>query len=416
MKTALLLTSCVYEKDLVDSSTHQVQLYGFTLFSSDSVWVANDSTFQQIMVRVDANAHADSVILTLMNLPNPIQIYFKDDGGIEQIENAGLPWLLNSSGDVIPNDNIWSLRIAVGLIPLQTVDLKIEVHLENQSSILQKRWLIVQNLSPVILSMTYPDSIYSGTDTAIIISTFDPDTLIESGIRSVVTYIYQLPNRIQRGIREFQTFGSNQTWRLILPYSFASGKQTGDYRFIVTSTDLLRSSVSDSFVVWIENRPPICDTISLIGNTVVGQTLVLFDSNATDTVVFQFDVSWYDPQSASDIRSMNVELFRDLLGDSSFWDTLLVEGTGFDSVALDGKFIVPFQLDNRNRPTHPNYRRPPFDHYRIKFYAMDGGNNISNDTTFHFYIVQPPLLTNRQNTLNNTTEYHQKFFNRLNPY
>lgn len=409
---SFLLISCVNEKDFspIDKSISpntQIQL----LFT-DSIWVYSDSIFKIVSIQLNGNLPPDSVLMSVQSDSMFYSFHLYDDGGFNSSQDSSISWLSRNSGDVIPNDNIWSCRIAFGLLPVSTYRIEFNSFQNNQPLRITRNWQIVYNLPPVLTSILAPDSLYSGIDTSMIVTTFDPDTIINSGIHSVSAKFYQLPSYQFMNIGNFSSISGHQSWRLLLPFSFASGKSTGNYRCVITSQDVLGSQISDSVHFWLENLPPICDSIFLTGTSVGGQTIVYFDSTGTDTVRFQFFVKWDDPQSETDLRSMRLRMYRNLTADTVIYDTTLIEGTGFDTIPLDGRFIMPFQLDNRNRPTNPNYRRPPFDQYRIQFTAFDGGLNFSSDTTFHFQILQSPSFLSKPDQ-----SYREKFtLNSRNPF
>ncbi|MDK9699785.1 MAG: hypothetical protein OEM52_06555 [bacterium] len=382
----LLLSGCVEEKDANVTTTPDNSSFGIDVLDVDTIFVASLQSSTILRVAVGTGIVADSVWIEIA-ADSTIRIPLADDGSARYLATIASPLTTTTSHDLIPNDGVWSRQIYCGALGVASSPLRFFAYRNTELKQVSANWRVVANQPPYIANVTAPDSVYSGVDTSLIVSVFDPDTAFVSGVSTVTAEIYDAADNWKRTAPLTANAG-NQSWRLEMPYSFPARLATGNYRFQLIAEDVLHDTVSTSRVVWLENLPPVVDSIQLIGSTVIGN-IVYFDSVSHDTVQFTFDVTSDDPQSPFDVTSMRVRLARDMIPGSTIYDSTYREGFGNDITAGDGKIAVTFQLDDRNRPRNPNLVRLPYDHYQITFTANDGGGNRSIDTTFNFQIRVP---------------------------
>jgi len=398
----LVVMGCVKQTDSIEELSGTSPITSISLASSDSVWVVSDSTFHTIQVQVNGDSNPDSLWLEL-HADSTYMILLADDGGNLTL-STNHSWLLSNSGDLIPGDHIWSRRLQAGFAPAGLYAVHYIAKQNAMTWTIDTHWRVVNNQPPILSGLVAPDTLQSGEDSLLEVSVIDPDTGISNGITSVQASVRTMLN-VELQNYPLTAVGGNQHWRLVMPYSFPSTlprDSTGNYNFIITATDVFGATSNLSRSVYLVNRPPSVDTISLSAARYVGgvaytdsvlanPTTILFDSTSArvDSVLFVFRVVADDPQSSFDVKSANVSLRRNSRGDTVIYSHTFLEGGPEDPVVGDGIFYVGFKLDSTNRPTFSHYVRPPHDTYHITFTAFDKGGNASTDTTFTFFIHQP---------------------------
>ncbi len=303
-----------------------------------------------------------------------IVLPLKDDGGVPSL--TGLPSFVDQhSGDLIPGDLVYSIRLDAGfadspgtfLVTYAAGDLAgtpfdpAEPGEQDTTglALFRDTLVVAENNPPDILSFNVPDSLHSGFDEQVwTAEVTDPD---EDGGDYVTRVELELALE-EVPVRTVQFAGAGaHVWTFNASADFAAGLSTGDYRFRLSATDRFEAgSAPVDTIVWVENAPPVLSELA-----------------APDTVVrplegqnvYTFSLRVEDEQGQGDIAEvvyLAVSPQGDTLESPDF--TLQDLGQTPDETAGDGTWSAGFITV----PENSN-----FGTWTFLFVARDRGGNES---------------------------------------
>jgi hypothetical protein len=278
-----------------------------------------------------------------------LSINLYDDGRVNNLND----------GDVIAKDGIFTntFQSDSAIFPLGPIFIKATV-IDNQQQQLQTDFissLSLLNAPPVLVSVSTPDTLPSGSSTVLFSVTVQDSNQIDdiSDVRlklkkqnlTIFTNSLSLINSIAPDTALFGAF---------IDSSFAT-ERIGDYQLEFQAIDLSGDSSNNLFKsIYLENLPPIISNIEL-PDTVRRPTL------GADTIVVSGRVE--DPQSLNDIETVFFDIYRiggdttgielfddgDLINhrDLNANDGIYTRGLLVTSQSVAAKFYLIFQAKDK---------------------------------------------------------------------
>ncbi|MBD3166162.1 hypothetical protein GF324_06170 [bacterium] len=397
---ALLTAACSEEEDNGTGTEElpEITRPGIDSVSVPALWVLGSENQRTITVHLGlTEAEREAVLLRIAPKPrvflrlavsdqfnDGITVEVRDDGGTD----AGTPthaFLADNSGDVVPGDFSYSLRMNTLFAAAEgTVEYSILVYSEgeptqdndrNLSDLLTSELEVRANQPPEISVFDIPDSLHAGftTDT-LRVTVLDDDPNI-AGIVDTVSLDVRIEGVRLRRLLLSPENASSDLWVLEVDSTFAAGRPTNTYLFRLGAIDRFGSRAdSVETEVWIENLPPV--TSNLVAPDTVVRPL-----EGENVYAFFLDVT--DSQGFGDIE----EVFYEVMPPgSSEWvpseDFQLQDnGAAPDTTAGDGHWAGGFVTV----PENSN-----FGTYMFRFFARDRAGNLSEEIITDIEFVDSP--------------------------
>jgi len=357
---------------------------GIDAIEIPSFWVFGSTIAKNVSIQLDLPASVREAVLSgslekpkvfagIGDQPTNV-VSLLDDGGSIPIQ-SDFDFVEEYSGDLIPNDFIYNLRINSAFAAEEGI---YEVRLyagwfddypgadfdATTTTFLLDTMTVEVNSPPIIEVIDLPDSLHSGFEPQVwTITVSDPDEQADDRVTDVT--IHLILSDTQTHDRLF-TFNGDHEWSLSTDSTFAVALETRDYPVEIRAIDVFeQETVIDTLNMWIENSPP------LLFNVVVPDTVILPLEGANQ---YTFYASSSDQQGLGDIEKVYFTLRRP---DGETRDN---NGLGFsfgdygippDEVADDGNFIYDFPL--ARDPENP----PVLGTYIFYFFALDRAGNLT---------------------------------------
>ncbi|GBE29245.1 MAG TPA: hypothetical protein ENH10_05450 [Bacteroidetes bacterium] len=358
-------------------------------------WVLGSEEFRQVTFSFALTQEQKDAINYGDYSPAVVWVSIRDQDGSEvagfmiRDDGGALPDVLHpgfvhaNSGDLVPNDFIFSNQINAGFTTIEGV-YTFEVSVwgmippgMSAPDVIPPPIVVVSvtvsaNEAPVFGEVSLPDNLNAGFDVQQwTLEVTDPDEEVSED-EVVEVMVELLANDIS--YREFLFAQLNSsTWIFTADSTFAAGLLTADYTMSVTATDKF-NQVSEPLehAVWIENLAP-----ELMSLSAPDTTQQPGPDDPPNVYTFTLDVT--DSQGQGDIESVYYTVLDPTGGFSTHPDYVFRDdGEDGDEIAGDGTwthlFQVPREVSN-------------FGTYTFTFYATDRAGQDSDPIEHELVLI-----------------------------
>ncbi len=324
---------------------------GVSVVELDSIWVFESERMVRVSIQVRPFEPADTTMLCQINSGEGAGSHFRlyDDGNYGRWQDSE-GFADSLSGDIAPNDGIFSRRINSNFAA-RPGEYHLSFILERGAppDTLYKDIIVRENSPPVFLLHTEPDSVASGS----IIDTFHTQTLDSDGFGDIqnselILFRDDFPTQ-DISIFEMERT-TDSTWRWISEPFLAAGAATGVYSMAYRIQDYYLSQLdefvySDTFACRLENLPPQILEVT-------GPDTVWLPESEEDTITFDYSIQAVDDQTPKDLDTLYLEMYFE---DEVIFRAAYLDGFGLDETPNDGVFKAGFSLTGANTPFRTFY-------------------------------------------------------------